>query len=300
MSQGEFIVAGATYAKVRNLEAANKKTIKSAGPSTPVTITGFKELPRFGEEFVSVKDEKVARKISEENKNKLNNEERGELTSGDLIRILDKQKQINELNIIVKADVQGSLKSVLDSLRSMNTDEVAVRIVGSGIGNVNEKDAHLAATSGAIIYAFNVDALTKVRQLANRDEVKILEYKVIYELLDDIKEKLTTLLAPEIIRTDIGRLIVKGIFKITKEEVICGGEVTKGKLQIPALAKVIRDDKVLTERVEIIGLQRGPQEVKEVQNGEMCGVRFKSDGRVAVEEGDKLEFYKVETKIRTL
>lgn len=300
LKQGEFVVAGSTYAKVRNLESSTGKPIDKAGPSTPVTLTGFKELPRFGDEFSAVKDEKEARKVSKENALKLKQSGKGEVTSGDLIRIMDRQKKVSELKVIVKADVQGSLKSVIDSLRSLNTDEVAIRLVGQGIGGVSEKDAHMASTSGAIIYAFNIATPTNIKQLASRDDISIREFNVIYELIDNVKEEMQKLLAPEVVRTDLGRLLVKGIFKITKNEVICGGEVTKGKLQIPALATAYRDDKILAEKLEIIGLKRGPQEAKEVPQGEMCGVSFKSESRVDLNEGDRLEFYTVETIQRTL
>jgi translation initiation factor IF-2 len=213
---------------------------------------------------------------------------------------MDRQKKVSELKVIVKADVQGSLKSVIDSLRALNTEEVAIRLVGQGIGGATEKDTHMASTSGAIIYAFNIETSTNIKQLASRDDVSIREFKVIYELIDDAKEEMQKLLAPEVVKTDLGRLLVKGIFKITKNEVICGGEVTKGKLQIPALATAYRDDKVLAEKLEIIGLKRGPQEVKEVPQGEMCGVSFKSASRVDLNEDDRLEFYTVETIKRTL
>lgn len=299
LKKGDFVVAGTTYAKVRNLESSFGKPLNEAGPSTPVTLTGFKDLPRFGDEFIVVKDEKAARKLVETN-TKSSSENKNALTGGDLIKIIDRKNQVSELNIIVKADVQGSLKSVVDSLKSLNTKEVAIKIVGLSIGNITEKDTHLASTSGAIIYGFNVDAPSNIRQLANRDKTSIRLFKVIYELIDDAKQELVKLLPPEIIRTDLGRLLVKGVFKITKTEVICGGEVTKGKLIVPALANVYRDEEVIAENVEIIGLKHGPQETKEVQTGEMCGVSFKSESRVDLKEGDRLEFFKVETKERNL
>lgn len=300
LKRGEFVIAGSTYGKIRNLESFTGQPLDKAGPSTPVILTGFKNLPRFGDEFIAVKDEKEARKTTKENVLKLKQSGKGEVTSGDLIRIMDRKKKVSELKLIVKADVQGSLKSVIDSLRSLNTEEVAIRLVGQGIGGVIEKDTHMASTSEAIIYAFNVETSANIKQLADRDEVSIREFKVIYELIDDAKEEMQKLLAPEVVKTDLGRLLVKGIFKITKNEVICGGEVTKGKLQVPALATAYRGDKMLADKLEIIGLKRGPQEVKEVPQGEMCGVSFKSENRIDLNEGDRLEFYTVETKQRTL
>jgi translation initiation factor IF-2 len=300
LNQGDFVVAGSTYAKVRNLETTLGKALKTAGPSTPAILTGFKQLPEFGDEFVSVKNEKDARAKATEFANiRAKSSSNSDMTGSELIRIINRANKVNELNIIIKADVQGSLTSVIDSLKTLDTDEVAIRIVGSGVGVITEKDAHLAATSGAIIYGFNVQAPASIKQLANRDRVSIRMFSIIYELIDDAKAELTQLLPPEIIRTELGRLLVKGIFKITKTDVICGGEVTKGKLIAPALATVMRGDDVIAE-VEVTGLKRGPQEAKEIIEGEMCGVNFKSTSRVDLQEGDRLEFYTQETVARTL
>lgn len=299
LSKGDFVVAGTTYAKVRNLESTSNQPLASAGPSTPAVITGFKALPEFGNSFEVVKNEKEARSKVTENSGSQLRTSAGAMSDSDLIRIINRANQVNELKIIVKADVQGSLTSVIDSLKTLDTDEVVIRVVGSGVGVVTEKDVHLAATSGAIIYGFNVEAPSSSKQLASRDKVPIRMFNVIYELIDDAKSELTKLLPPEIVRTDLGRLIVKGIFKITKTEVICGGEVTKGKLTIPALAKVMRGDEVIAE-VEVTSLKRGPQETKEVLEGEMCGVSFKSASRVDLQLEDRLEFYTQETVARTL
>lgn len=300
LRKGDFVVAGTTYAKVRNLESTNGQSLDNAGPSTPIVLTGFKELPRFGDEFQVVKDEKMARKEVEANSQQLSSTEKGSMTSGELIRIIDKKNQVSELNLIIKADVQGSLKSVIDGLKSLNTEEVAVRIVGYGIGNITEKDVYLASTSGSIIYGFNVNIPQSVKQISSRDKISIRLYKVIYELIDDTREELVKLLAPEVIRTDLGRLLVKGIFKIAKTEVICGGEVTKGTLTIPSFATVYRDDEVIADNLDVISLKQGPQETKEVKTGEMCGLSFRSENRVDLKEGDRIELYSIETKQRSL
>jgi translation initiation factor IF-2 len=298
--KGEYVVAGSTYAKVRNLESTGEKNLDKAGPSTPVVITGFKALPEFGDEFSVVKNEKEARLLAEKSaKGKSVSGGSFDMSASDLMRVINRKNELNELNVIVKADVQGSLTSVIDSLKALDTEEVAVRIVGSGVGVVTEKDIHLASTSGAIIYGFNVQFPSSIRQLAARDNVSVRLFSVIYELIDDSKTELSKLLPPEIIRTDIGRLLVKGVFKTTKSEVICGGEVTKGKLVTPALATIYRGDDILAE-VEVTGLQRGPQETKEVLEGEMCGVSLKTTARVDVQEGDRIEFYTQETVERTL
>ena len=300
LQKGDFVVAGTTYAKLRNLETPNGKAIAEATPSTPVVMTGFKSLPEFGNEFVVVKTEKEAKNLIAENaKNADNDIAKGNISSSELIRIMNRKSELTELNIIVKADVQGSLTSVIDSLKTLNTEEVAVRIVGSGVGILSEKDLHLASTSGAIIYGFNSSVPQSIKQLASRDKVKIRMYNVIYELIDDVKSELSNLLAPEVIKTDLGRLIVRGVFKITKTEVICGGEVTKGKLTIPAQATVSRDGEHLSD-VEIVSLKRGPQEAKEILEGEMCGMSFKSTSRVDLKEGDVVELYSQELVERSL
>ncbi len=300
VKNGDFVVAGATYAKVRNLENAAGEPIKVGTPSMPVVITGFKALPEFADEFFVVENEKVARsRASETEQNRSHGGGRTDVTSSELIRIINRSRELQELNVVVKADVQGSLTSVIDSLKTLDTDEVAVRIVGSGVGAISENDVHLAATSNAVIYGFNVTMPPNIKQLASRDRVPIRLYKIIYELIDDAKAELTKLLAPEIVETELGRLVVKGVFKITKTEVICGGEVTKGKLTVPAMARVMRGDEVLAE-VEVVSLKRGPQEAKEVFEGEMCGLSFKSSSRVEVQEGDRIEFFRRETVARSL
>jgi translation initiation factor IF-2 len=301
LKTGDFIVAGESYAKVRNLEATtDSKPIKAATPSTPVVITGFKTLPEFGDEFMVVKNEKEARSISSAKADE-NNSRGGRLDIGsnELIRLINRDTKLTEFNIIIKADVQGSLTSVIDSLRTMDTDEVAVRIVGSGVGPINENDLYLAHTSGAAVYGFNVDLPTSGKQQASRDKVTVHLYKIIYELIDDVKSELSDRLAPEIVEKELGRLVVKGIFKTTKTEIICGGEVTKGKLTVPALAKVTRDNEVLDE-VEVVGLRRGPAEAKEILEGEMCGMSLKTTKRLELQEGDRVELFTREAIQRQL
>lgn len=296
---GMFVVAGSTYARIRNLESTEGATLKEATPSTPVRITGFKSLPEFGDEFVVVKDEKTARTQSAAFALQRQTNGRLEMNSTELMRIINRSNELNELNIIVKADVQGSLTSVIDSLRTLNTDEVAVRVVGSGVGTINENDIHLAHTSKAIIYGFSVDIPSSIKQIAARDKVSVRLYKVIYELIDDVKNELSGLLAPEIVETDLGRLVVKGIFKTSKTEVICGGEVTKGKLTVPSLARIMRGTEQLAE-VKITNLKRGPQDAKEVFEGELCGLSFESTARVDLQEGDRVELFTRELVERSL
>ncbi len=300
LHDNEFVVAGTTYAKIRTLETTDGKPIKKAEPSMPVVITGFKQLPEFGDEFSAVKTEKQAREAAQNTKlERSGDSSKSDLSSTDLIRIINRTKELSELNVLVKADVQGSLVSVIDSLKSLDNEEVAVRVVGSGIGSVTENDIHLAHTSGAIVYGFNVAMSNDIKRIAGRDKVSVRLYGVIYELIDDAKVELSKLLAPEVVEQDLGQLIVKGVFKLTKTEIICGGEVTKGKLIAPALVKVIRGKETIAQ-AEATNLKRGPQDANEVIEGEMCGVSLKTTGRIDLKEGDKLAFYTQETLERSL
>lgn len=297
---GEFIVAGGSYAKVRNLETTDGKAVKAATPSMPVVITGFKTLPEFGDEFTVVKDEKEARLQSIQTfTEKQAGGNRMNIGSSELIRLINRNNELQELNIIIKADVQGSLTSVIDSLKALDTNEVGVRVVSAGIGPVGENDLHLAHTSHAIVYGFNVTLPASSRQQASRDKINVRLYKVIYELIDDVKAELGKLLSPEIIETELGRLVVKGVFNTTKTAIIAGGEVTKGKLTAPALARVSRGDEQLGE-VEVTGLKRGPADAKEVIEGEMCGISLKTTKRLDLQEGDRIDLFTREAIQRQL
>lgn len=300
LKNGDFIVVGTTYAKIRNLESTNKEVLQQAGPSTPVVITGFKSLPEFGDEFHVVADEKIARTQAETAaRAHQSSGGRHDLSSTDLIRIINRTNTVNELPVIIKADVQGSLTSVVDSLKALDTDEVAVRVVGTGVGAVSENDIHLAHTSQAIIYGFHVDLPPSIKRLSARDKVPVRLYTVIYELIDDVKNELGQLLSPEVVEHELGQLVVKGVFKTTKTGVICGGEVTSGKLAVPALVRVVRGKETIAE-VQATNLKRGPQDTKEVFEGELCGVDLSTTARLDVQEGDRLEFFTRETVARQL
>lgn len=298
---GYFLVAGTTYAKIRTLLDYKGRPIKEAGPSTPVTVTGFKELPQFGDSFSLVKTEKLARKAVEAAKiTAARDAASTNVTGADLLRKISQSHEAKDFNVIVKADVQGSLTSVLDSLRLIETGgEVTLRVVGSGVGNISENDIHLANGSDTTIYGFNVELPPAVKRLASRDRVPVKIYKVIYELLDDARENMELLLAPEVVETEVGKLTVKGVFRTLKEQVIAGGEVTTGKVQSGVLARVLRDGEQIAE-VEIAKVQRQQQEAKEVFEGEMCGLDIKTQKKLQLEEGDALEFFTREIVKRTL
>lgn len=301
LKPGHFLVAGTTYGKVRTMLDFTGKALKEAGPATPVVVTGFKELPQFGDNFFITKNEKVARqqvsiaKIANE-KNAANTN----VTGADLLKMMSQKNESQDLNIIVKADVQGSLTSVIDSLKMIDTGgEINLHVISSGVGNISESDIRLAADRKTIIYGFNVNMSTAVKQLATRDKVQIRIFQVIYKLLDDAKESVEAMLAPEIVETEIGKLTIKGVFRTIKDEVIAGGEVTSGKVVADVLARLIRGKEVIAE-VTISKVQRQQQEAKEVFEGEMCGLSLKTNKKLLVEEGDKLELFTRELVKRTL
>lgn len=301
INSGDFLVAGGTYAKVRVLQSTSGEKLSEAGPSTPVVIAGFKEAPAFGDRFVVVPNEKTARQLASDAaaRTQRSKGRTGDINSSELMRLMNRKVQLQDFNIIVRADVQGSLTSVVDSLKSLETDEVSAKVIASGVGSITESDVQLAATSNAVIYGFNVAIPASVRRSAAHNGVQIHIYNIIYELLDDVREKLSALLSPEVIEAETGRLVVKAIFKTTKTGGICGGEVTKGKLNTPSYAKVFRDGEQLAE-IEITDLRRGPQVVKEVLEGDMCGVGYAATSKLELQEGDRLEFFTRTVQSRTL
>lgn len=301
LKPGDFVSAGSTYGKIRNLEASDGKPLEKAGPSMPVLITGLKDMPDFGEEFQAFPSEKEAKAHAAAfAQNKTEGGSGVATSSSELLRVIAKTTTVSEFHVLIKADVQGSLTSVIDSLKALETEEVALRIVGSGVGVITESDLHAAASAEATIYGFNVSLPVHLKQLAARDKVPVRIYKVIYELIDDVKAEMESRLAPEVIEEEQGRLLVKGIFKTTQSQVIAGGEVTKGKLVVPALAKVYRDKELLAEDVEVIGLKAGPTDVTEVEEGNMCGISLKTSEKLNLKEDDRIEVYTRRTETRKL
>ncbi|MGH7237574.1 MAG: translation initiation factor IF-2, partial [Candidatus Saccharimonadales bacterium] len=291
LKRGDFVVAGASYARVRNLESPEGEPLIAATPSTPVVMTGFKTVPEFGDEFMVVANEKDARlQASQSAITGKASRNRLDLSGSDLLRIINRSNQLQGFNVVVKADVQGSLQSVLGSLKALGNEEVAVNVVGAGIGSINENDLHLAHDNRTVIYGFNVGVPPNIKRLASRDKISIRQYQIIYELIDDVHGELSKLLVPKIVEESIGRLQVKAVFKTTKNEVICGGEVTKGKLICPAFGNLSRGDEKLGE-VEITNLKRGPQDTKEVPEGEMCGLSFKTASKIDLQINDRIEVF---------
>lgn len=300
LKAGQYLVAGQAYGKIRTLLDFKGDTFAEAGPSTPATITGLKILPQFGDIFTVVDSEKKARQTAASNKIEVDKKiSSANVTGVDLLNMMHREAKVQTMNVVLKADVQGSLTSISDSLKLLNNDELTVKVVASGIGNVNENDIRTASSSSAIVYAFNVQLPPAIKRLANRDQIHVRMYKIIYELLDDAHNTLEEMLEPEVVETEVGKLTIKGVFKTSKTEIICGGEVKSGKIVPATFARVLRKKDQIAE-VQVERVQRQQQEVKEVFEGEMCGLSLKTTSKLQLEEGDKLELFTRELKKRTL
>ena len=301
LKTGDFIVAGSTYGKVRTMLDFQGKPKGKATPSTPVTITGFKELPNFGDRFIEATDEKTARKMALLNAQALANETASaNVTSSDLLRMMNVADNSKVFNVIIKGDVLGSVTSVVDSLKMIDTHgEITLNIVSTGVGDINENDVYMAAGGNTVIYGFNVSVPINISKMAARDNVPVRTYKVIYELLDDAKHEMENLLDAEVIEEDKGEMKVLGVFRTEKTSIIAGGEVLKGDVKPAYLARVIRDKTYLGE-VEVTSVQKEKIDVKELTAGETGGLALKTENKLQLQINDRLKFFTRELKKKKL
>jgi len=298
---GEFIVAGGAYGKVRTMLDWRGKPKGKAGPSTPVVVTGFKDLPKFGDKFVEVDDEKMARKMATINANAVAGEVADtNVTSVDLLRMMSSADNAKVFNVIVKGDVLGSVTSVIDNLKMIDTGgEVVLNIVASGVGDVSENDVYMAVGENTVIYGFNVDVPAGPKRIATRDGVAVRTFKVIYELLDDAKLEMEKLLPEEVVETEMGEMKVLGVFRTERNEVIAGGEVLTGVVKAGMLVRAVHEKAVIGEG-EVESVQKEKMDVKELAAGETGGLRLKTKGKVSLAVGDRLKFFTVEVRQKKL
>ena len=298
---GEYIVAGSTFAKIRTMLDFRGKPKGKATPSVPVTVTGFKDLPNFGDRFVEVADEKTARKMALLNAQAIANETASaNVTSSDLLRMMNTADNSKVFNVIIKGDVLGSVTSVVDSLKMIDTKgEVTLNIVSTGVGDINENDVYMAAGGNTVVYGFNVSVPINISKMAARDGVPIKTYKVIYELLDDAKHEMENLLDAEIVEEDQGEMKIKGVFRTEKTSIIAGGEMLTGVVRPGMLARVIRDKTYIGE-VEVSSVQKEKMDVKELAAGETGGLALKIEHKIAIELNDRLKFFTREKRRKTL
>ena len=297
---GDYFVAGSAYGRVRTISDWSGKALKYAGPSTPVSVTGFKDVPQFGDQLIETKNEREARALAEKKYDERQQfTANANITGNDMLRMMNKADNLEEINVLIKADVQGSLASVVDSLRLLGTQEVAVKIIASGVGNITDGDIRQAETSGAIVYGFNVGIDGHNKQNAVRAHVDVRLYKVIYELIDDVKNEMSEKLPPEIIETEIGELEVKGVFRTTHGEVICGGLMVHGKAYKDLRVRIFRKKEQIGSAV-VMSVQKNKDEVKEIIDGDMGGLELKTEHKIVINIGDRLEFFNREVKKRTI
>ena len=301
LKTGEFIVAGNTYAKIRTMVDFKGRPKGKATPSTPVTVTGFKELPDFGDKFVEVADEKTARKMALLNANAASDAAASaNVTSTDLLRMMNTADNSKVFNVLIKGDVLGSVTSVVDSLKMIDTKgEVTLNIVATGVGDVTENDVYMATGENTVIYGFNVTVPTNIAKMAARDGVPIKCYKVIYELLDDAKHEMENLLDAEIIEEEMGEMKVEGVFRTEKTSIIAGGEMLRGKVKTGMLARVMRGKEELGE-VEVTSVQKEKMDVPELTEKEIGGLALKTEHKINLQIGDRLKFFTREMRKKTL
>ena len=290
---GDMVVAGNAFGRIRAMVSSRGERVKHATPSTPVEIIGFGGVPEAGDEFMAVADEKLARQVVEERAAKARASMVKNSSASTLEELYSKleQGEVKDLNIIVKADVQGSVEAVKQSLEKLSNAEVRVRTIHSGVGAITENDVMLAGIDGAIIIGFNVRPDAKARDAANRDGIDIRYYRVIYQAIEDIEKAMKGMLTPEFRENVIGHAEVRNVFKITGVGIVAGSYVTDGKLQRNAQVRLLRDNVVVYEG-KLSSLQRFKDAVKEVADGYECGVCL--ENYTDIKEGDVIECFVME------
>ena len=296
---GDALVCGTTYAKIRAMQDEYGQTVEHAGPSKPVVILGWEAVPASGDEFREVSDEREARHIASEREAKVRAAElviSRPPTLSDLLRQAERA-EIPELNLVVKADVQGSLGALTDAFLKLPQDEVRVNIVRSAAGGITENDITLAMASRAIVVGFNVRPDKAAVDLADKEGVDIRTYRVIYDAIDDIKAALSGMLAPEKQEHELGSAEIREIFRVPRIGVIAGCYVTNGTIPRDARARLVRDGVVVYEG-KIGSLRRFKDDVREVAAGYECGISI--DGFQDVKEGDLIEAFEIREVARSL
>ena len=299
LKQGDYFVCGEHYGRVRAMQDHMGRKMTSAGPSIPVEITGISGVPLAGDEFAVVPDEKSAKEVIENRKARSRKPEAAKkgLTSLDDLFERMKDGEVKELNLILRADVQGSLEALTESLLKMITEEVRLKVIHSGTGAITEGDIMLASASNAIIIGYNVRANPRVADMAEKEKVDIRHYDVIYNVLKDIRLAMTGLLAPIFEENVIGRAEIREVFRVPKLGAVAGCQVTNGHMERNSRARLLRDDVVVFDG-KIASLRRFKEDVKEVQSGYECGIGLENFNDI--KEGDVIEAYQMEERAAEL
>jgi len=293
LNTGDIIIAGTSVGRVRVMTNERGQKLKEAGPSVPVEVAGLTEVPTAGDTFDAVSNERLARELVEQRKQKIKDEAAKAATQVTLDNLFDKlgEGELKELKLIVKADVQGSVEAVKQSLEKLSNDEVRVKVIHGAAGGVNETDVMLAQTSGAIIVGFNVRPDSVAKAAAERDGVDMRLYRVIYDAIEEIESAMKGMLAPKYRDVEMGAIEVRNTFKISGVGTIAGGYVTEGKVTRACNIRVVRDGIIIAED-KIDSLKRFKDDVKEVAQGYECGISLEKFADI--KEGDIFEAYIVE------
>ncbi|MCG7536416.1 translation initiation factor IF-2 [Pseudoalteromonas sp. OOF1S-7] len=299
LNQGDIVLCGLEYGRVRAMKDENGKDITTAGPSIPVEILGMSGVPAAGDEATVVKDERKAREVALYRQGKFRDVKLARQQKAKLENMFTNMTEgdVSEVNVVLKADVQGSIEAISDSLVKLSTDEVKVKIVGSGVGGITETDATLAAASNAIIVGFNVRADASARKVIEAENLDLRYYSVIYDLIEEVKQAMSGMLAPEFKQEIIGLAEVRDVFKSPKIGSVAGCMVTEGVVKRSAPIRVLRDNVVIYEG-ELESLRRFKDDVAEVRNGMECGIGVKNYNDVKV--GDQIEVFETVEVQRTL
>ncbi|MGB9779341.1 translation initiation factor IF-2 [Caldanaerobacter sp.] len=290
---GDAVIAGTTYGKVRAMFDDKGKKIKKAGPSMPVEVLGFSEVPEAGDKFVVVENEKKARELAEKRKEvqrEIELKKKQKVSLEDLFKQIQ-EGTVKELNVIVKADVQGSVEALRKSLEDLSNDEVKIKVIHGAVGAITETDVMLASASNAIIIGFNVRPETNAKALAEKEKVDIKLYRIIYDAIEDIKAAMKGMLEPKYKEVELGRAEVRAVFRIPGVGNVAGCYVLSGKITRNADVRVVRDGIVIYEG-KIASLKRFKDDVREVQQGFECGIGIEKFNDI--KEGDIIEAYTME------
>lgn len=299
LRQGDIVLCGLEYGRVRAMRDELGREIKEAGPSLPVEILGLSGVPSAGDEATVVRDEKKAREVALYRQGKFREVKLARQQKAKLENMFANmtEGEVSEVNVVIKADVQGSVEAICDALVKLSTDEVKVKIVGSGVGGITETDATLAAASSAILVGFNVRADASARKVIESESLDLRYYSVIYDLIDEVKQAMSGKLAPEYRQEIIGLAEVRSVFKSPKFGAVAGCMVTEGVVKRSNRIRVLRDNVVIYEG-ELESLRRFKDDVNEVRNGYECGIAVKNYNDVR--EGDQIEVYETVEIQRTL
>lgn len=298
LNQGDVIVAGQQFGRVRALTDENGKPVKSVGPATPVAMLGLDGTPAAGDPFLVASDERRAREVAEFRRDKAN-DQRLASPAASLDTLLESfgNEEVKYLNIVVKADVRGSLEAIVSALGDLGNEEVKVNVVFSGVGAIAESDVNYAITAGAVIFGFNVRADAAARKLIESEGLDLRYYKVIYDLVDDVKAALSGMLSPEVREEIVGIAEVRDVFQSKKFGSIAGCRVIEGTVYKDKKIRVLRDNVVIFEG-ELESLRRFKDEVNEVRNGTECGIGVRNYNDVRV--GDQIEVFDTREVAREL